>query len=143
MKKVSQLLSRKGNNVISVEGSATVLDTLKLMVEKNIGSVVITDNGKYIGLLTERDYARKVALMGKSSGETYASEIMSTDLPRITADTSIETCMQLMSDKNIRYLIVFNANNELNGIVSMNDIIYETIHSQRETIEELRNYIQS
>ena len=67
MKKVSQILARKGNNVVSVDASTTVLDTLKLMSEKNIGSVVITENGEYVGLLTERDYARKVILMGKLS----------------------------------------------------------------------------
>ncbi len=113
------------------------------MAERNIGSVVVKENGNYIGLLTERDYARKVILMGKSSGETNVSEILSTDLPRITPEFSIEECMVIMGDNNIRYLPVFDREDNLCGIISMNDVIYETIHSQKEMIDHLQSYIQS
>ncbi len=143
MKKVAHVLARKGNNVIGVDTNTTVLETLQLMAEKNIGSVAVKENNHYVGLVTERDYARKVILLGKSSGETKVSEIMSKGLPHITPETSIEACMHIMSDNNIRYLPVFDKQGELCGIVSVNDVIYETIHSQRETIEELRSYIQS
>ncbi len=143
MKKVAHILERKGNEVIAVNDSTTVLDALKLMAEKNIGSVVIKKDGEYFGLLTERDYARKVILLGKSSGETIVTEIMSTGLPRITPDFFIETCMHIMSDNNIRYLPVFDMEDKLAGIISINDVIQETIHSQREMIEQLHNYIQS
>ncbi|MDE3235472.1 MAG: CBS domain-containing protein [Bacteroidota bacterium] len=143
MKKVAHILLRKGSNVISVDTSTTVLDALHLMADKNIGSVVVKESNHYMGLLTERDYARKVILMGKSSQETKVVEIMSTGLPRITPESSIETCMHIMSDNNIRYLPVFDQHDELCGIISINDVIYETIHSQKETIEQLQSYIHS
>jgi len=142
MKKVSQILSRKGSNVVTITPDITVLDALKQMAEKNIGSIVVMENGQYIGVLTERDYARKVILKGKSSTTTLVSEIMSTGLPRITPDNSLETCMQIMSENNIRYLPVFE-NDQLCGIISINDVIKETILTQKETIEHLQNYIHS
>ncbi len=143
MKKVSQILARKGNNIISVDASTTVLDTLKLMAEKNIGSVVITEKGKYAGLLTERDYARKVILMGKLSSETSVSEIMSTDLPHIAPDFSIEVCMHILGDKNLRYLPVFDKQDNFCGIISIGDIVNETILTQKDMIDQLHNYIHS
>jgi len=142
MKKVSQILSRKGSNVVTITPDITVLDALKQMAEKNIGSIVVVENGLYVGVLTERDYARKVILKGKSSTTTLVNEIMSTGLPRITPDNSLETCMQIMSENNIRYLPVFE-NDQLCGIISINDVIKETILTQKETIEHLQNYIQS
>src|ERR1700733_14332933 len=138
MKRVSDILSRKGANVISIDGSTTVLEALKLMSDKNIGSVVITENGDYAGLLTERDYARKVILQGKSSLETQVREIMSTGLPRILPDNSVETCMHIMSESNIRYLPVFEKDH-LCGIISISDVVTETILSHEETIEHLKS----
>jgi CBS-domain-containing membrane protein len=143
MKKVSDILARKGKTVISVPHNTTVLDALKLMAEKNIGSVVVLKNNAYAGLLTERDYARKVILVGKHSTDTRVEEIMSIDLPHIAPDVSIEACMHIMSDKIIRYLPVFNEHGELSGIISMNDVIDETILSQKEMIEHLQNYLHS
>ncbi len=142
MKKVSNILKRKGSNVITITQDITVLDALKQMAEKNIGSIVVEENGNYIGLLTERDYARKVILKGKSSTTTLVKEIMTTGLPRITPDNSVDTCMQIMSENNIRYLPVFE-NDQLCGIISINDVIKETILTQEETIEHLQNYIHS
>jgi CBS domain-containing protein len=142
MKKVSQILSRKGSSVVTITPDITVLDALKQMAEKNIGSIVVVENGQYVGVLTERDYARKVILKGKSSTTTLVKEIMSTGLPRITPDNSLETCMQIMSENNIRYLPVFE-NDQLCGIISINDVIKETILTQKETIEHLQNYIHS
>ncbi|MBN8836037.1 MAG: CBS domain-containing protein [Sphingobacteriia bacterium] len=143
MKKVAHILSRKGTNIIAVNIHSTVLETIQVMAEKNIGSVVVKENNKYVGLVTERDYARKVILLGKSSGETTVEEIMSTGLPRITPESSIETCMHIMSDNNIRYLPVFDIHDELCGIISILDVINEAIHFHKETIEQLHNYIQS
>ena len=142
MKKVSNILKRKGSNVITISPDITVLDALKQMAEKNIGSIVVEEDGNYIGLLTERDYARKVILKGKSSTTTLVKEIMTTGLPRITPDNSVDTCMQIMSENNIRYLPVFE-NDHLCGIISINDVIKETILTQEETIEHLQNYIHS
>jgi CBS domain-containing protein len=143
MKSVKHILARKGSNVIAVPAQTTVLNVLKLMSEKNIGSVVVTENNNYIGLVTERDYARKIILMGKHSDDTTVGEIMSNDFPKITPESSVDSCMLIMSENNIRYLPVFDKEEQLCGIISINDVVYETIHSQKETIEQLHSYIQS
>ncbi len=142
MRKVADILSRKGTAVISTDAATSVLDALKLMAQKNVGSVVITENDAYAGLLTERDYARKVVLMGRSSEETLVRDIMSTDMPRVAPASTIDDCMQLMSDSHVRYLPVF-ANNMLLGIISINDVVTETILFHEQTIEHLQSYIQS
>lgn len=142
MKKVSNILARKGASVITIDATTSVLDALRLMDDKNIGSVVVTDNGQYCGLLTERDYARKVILRGKSSEETSVREIMTTDLPHIIPENTVETCMHIMSENNVRYLPVFKSD-ELCGIISITDLVTETILTHEETIEQLRSYIHS
>jgi CBS domain-containing protein len=142
MKKVSDILSHKGRKVISVSPSATVLETLKIMADQNIGSVMVMDGDRYFGLMTERDYSRKVILNGKSSTDTKVSEIMTEDLPAVTMSDTIEFCMQLMADKNIRYLPVFE-NDAVVGIVSINDLVRETILTQQETITHLKEYLHS
>lgn len=142
MKKVADILKRKGNNAVSVSPGTRVIDALRLMAEKNIGSVVITENGSYHGLVTERDYSRKVILKGKHSDTTLVGEIMSTDLPPVFLNDSIDHCMQLMSDKNIRYLPVFE-NDTLAGIISISDVVKETILAQQDTINHLEKYIHS
>ena len=142
MRKVSHILQRKGKTVVSVEPDLPVLKALELMAEKNFGSLMIMKNDEYLGIMTERDYARKVVLKGKSSTETFVKDIMSTGLPRITPENSIETCMHIMSESNIRYLPVFE-NDKVCGIISITDVVTETIISQKETIEQLKNYIQS
>ena len=142
MKKVADILSRKGKNVTNVSADTSVLDALKIMAEQNIGSIVIMEGTQYLGILTERDYSRKVVLKGKSSTDTTVREIMSSDIPRITQADSVEYCMQLMSDKNIRYLPVFEGDN-LIGIISINDVVKETILAQQETISQLKDYLHS
>ena len=142
MKKVADILHRKGADVISVTPDTTVIDALQLMADKNIGSVLVMTESHYVGLLTERDYARKVILRGKHSSDTLVEEIMSIGLPRITPDNSIEVCMHLMSENNIRYLPVFE-NDEICGIISINDVVKETILSQEETISQLKDYLHA
>ena len=142
MKKVGDILSRKGGDAITVSPDATVLDALKIMAERNIGSVIVMSEGRYQGIITERDYSRKITLKGKSSTDTKVSDIMSTQLPNLSPEDTLERCMELMSDKNIRYLPVFR-NNELKGIISMSDVVKETILSQQEMINHLENYIHS
>lgn len=142
MGKVSTILARKGNNAVSVQKDTKVYEALKIMSDKNIGSlVVLDDEGKYAGILTERDYSRKVILEGRHSDEITVGEIMSTDLPTVKPDDTVEICMQLMSNKNIRYLPVFDGN-QLSGIISISDVVTETILQQKETISQLQNYIQ-
>ena len=142
MKKVSDILARKGRNLIGIGPETTVLDALKLMAEKNIGSVVVMENDHFLGIVTERDYSRKIALRHKSSVDTKVSEIMTTNLPSVNPNDSVEHCMELMTDKNIRYLPVFEGN-RLTGIVSMSDVVKETILQQKETISHLESYIHS
>ena len=141
MRKVGEVLSRKGGAAISVLPSVAVIDALKLMAEKNIGSVLVTDeNGKFLGIVSERDYSRKVALHGRSSTDTKVKEIMSIEQPRVSPHDTIEHCMELMTDKNLRYLPVFSGE-ELKGIISMSDVVKETILAQQETIDHLKQYI--
>ena len=142
MKLVADILSRKGGNITHVSPDSTVLQALQIMADQNIGSVVVMDAGRYQGIMTERDYSRKVILKGKSSPETKVSEIMSSDFPRVTPADTIEYCMKLMSDNNIRYLPVFDGDN-LGGIVSINDVVKETISSQQETITQLKDYLHA
>jgi CBS domain-containing protein len=142
MSRIADILLRKGKHAIAVSPDTTVIDALKIMAEKNIGSVVVMTGDKYEGIMTERDYSRKVILKGKHSDETRISEIMSTDLPVLKPEDKIEYCMQLMSDKNIRYLPVFE-NARLAGIISMSDVVKETILMQQATISHLESYIHS
>lgn len=142
MRKVSDILTRKGNQVVSISPNTTVIQALQLMAEKNIGSLVILENGQFLGILTERDYSRKVILMGRHSSDTPVSEIMTSDFPPVKLTDTVEHCMQLMSAKHIRYLPVFEAG-QLAGIISINDVVTETILNQQETISQLESYIQS
>jgi CBS domain-containing protein len=142
MKSVSAVLRRKLASITSVSPSASVMEALKIMEEKNIGSVVVMENERYLGIMTERDYSRKVILKGKNSTDTHVSEIMSADLPVIKPSDSIDHCMELMTNLNIRYMPVFD-NNRLTGIISMSDVVKETILAQKDTIDHLQNYIQS
>jgi CBS domain-containing protein len=139
---VSSVLARKNVAPVTVSPDTTVMDALRIMAEKNIGSVVVTENNEYLGIITERDYSRKVVLKGKSSTDTRVSEIMSTDLPSVKPSDTIDQCMAVMSGRNIRYLPVFE-NNKLSGIISMSDVVKETILAQKETISQLQSYIHS
>ncbi|HEU0109353.1 MAG TPA: CBS domain-containing protein [Flavisolibacter sp.] len=141
MNTVNQILARKGSVAIAVVAGTTVLKALEIMEEKNIGSVVVLHpDGTFEGIVTERDYSRKIILKGKSSTDTKVEEIMSTDLPHVTVKDTVEHCMELMSGNNIRYLPVL-AGGELRGIVSMSDVVKETILMQQETIDHLQHYI--
>lgn len=142
MHKVSDILNRKGAQVTVVAPDTTVIEALRVMAEKNIGSVVVMERDRFLGILTERDYSRKVILMGRHSSDTPVSEIMSADFPFITLTDTVEHCMQLMSTRHIRYLPVVQ-NEKLAGIISMNDVVAETILSQQQTITQLENYLQS
>jgi CBS domain-containing protein len=142
MKKVADILIHKGSRITSVSPETTVLEALKIMADQNIGSVMVMEGSQYLGIMTERDYSRKVILKGKSSTHTKVSEIMSDDLPRVNPNDTVEFCMQIMSDKNIRYMPVFD-NQLLSGIISINDLVRETILTQQETITNLKDYLHS
>jgi CBS domain-containing protein len=142
MRKVSDILKRKGNQVTSVNPGTTVIEALRIMSEQNIGSVVVMENDSFLGIMTERDYSRKVILMNRHSSDTPVGEIMTKEFPSIKQSDTVETCMQLLSEKHIRYLPVIE-NGKLAGIISINDVVTETISNQQETISHLQTYIQS
>jgi len=143
MRTVAQIFQRKGHVNVTITPDVTVLEALKIMSQKNIGSVIIKDHsGKYCGLMTERDYARKVILLGKSSSETPVGEIMLEYLPQVTPETELDECMTIMTAHNLRYLPVFK-DNEFYGVISVLDVVKETILEQQETIGHLESYIHS
>ncbi len=141
MNTVASILERKNRPAVIVSPGATVISALEIMAEKNIGSVIVMEGTQYHGIMTERDYSRKVILKAKDSSTTRVSEIMSTDLPPVSPSDSVDHCMQLMTEKNIRYMPVFE-NREFRGIISMSDVVKDTILRQKETIHQLENYIQ-
>jgi CBS domain-containing protein len=140
MGKVRAILGgRKG--VFSVSPESTVHAALVLMAEKNTGSVLVTsEDGKLVGIFTERDYARKVNLKGRSSNTTAISEVMTANPFTVSMDTTIEQCMGMMSGKKIRHLPVVNGE-ELIGVISISDVIRFIIDEQKEIIEQLEHYI--
>ena len=140
MGKVADIFKRKGFSNITVTPDTTAREALKIMAEKNIGSVVVMREDTYIGLFTERDYARKVILQGKSSSKTTVSEIMSEHLPIVSPHHSLEDCMEIMTRHNVRYLPVFDEDAYF-GIISIIDVVKETILAQQDRIEHLQNYI--
>ena len=140
MRTVAQILARKGMVVIKVTPNTSVIDALQLMAEKNIGSVVVVENNIFLGIMTERDYSRKIVLKGKSSEKTTVADIMTSDFPSVTLQDKIDHCMKLLSTQNLRYLPVME-NEELIGVISISDVVTETILDQNETISHLQNYI--
>ncbi len=140
MATVADLLRFKGHDVWAVAPDATVYDALKLMAEKNVGAVLVLDGDHVVGILSERDYARKVVLRGKSSRETPAREIMTPRVLYVHPNQSIEECMALMTDKHIRHLPVLE-NGRLVGVISIGDVVRAIISEQEFTIAQLENYI--
>lgn len=138
--KVSDILQKKGSYVFSVPSSSTVLEALKIMSEKNIGALPVIDDGKLTGILSERDYARKIILKGKASHDTPVSEIMTENPFTILPEDKIEACMSIMSDKHIRHLPVVK-DNEVLGMISIGDVVTAIINSQKEIIDHLQSYI--
>jgi CBS domain-containing protein len=140
MGKVRDILRVKGNSIFSVMPTMTVFEALELMVEKNIGALLVSDQGKFVGIFTERDYARKVILKGKTSKETTIKEVMTENPFSVTPDSSIDDCMKVMTEKFIRYLPVID-NGNLVGMISIGDVVKFTIEEQRYIIEDLEHYI--
>lgn len=142
MKTVSQLLQGKGSQVLSVTPEASVFDALKLMADKNVGALLVMSDGALRGILSERDYARKVILLGKSSHELAVSEIMSDKVVSVTFSQTVDECMALMSGRRIRHLPVVD-NGKIVGILSIGDLVKAVIETQQQTIQQLESYINS
>ncbi len=142
MKTVKQVLNTKPVQIYSVTSSTSVLDGLKLMTEKNISALLIMESDVLLGIFTERDYARKLVLQGKSSKDTPISEAMTTAPICVSATDSIDLCMQIMTDKHIRHLPVVNEN-LVAGMISIGDVVKFIIEDQKQTISQLESYINS
>lgn len=140
MEIVRQILETKGRAVWSINPDATIYDALKLMAEKEVGALLVLDGEKLEGIFSERDYARKVVLKGKSSRETTVKEVMSSNVIYVDPGQGIEECMALMIDKRIRHLPVLE-NNKLAGLISIGDVVKVVIGEKKFMIEQLIHYI--
>lgn len=142
MKKINLILEKKGRQVYSVTAQTSVFDALQVMLEKNISALLIMEKEELLGIFTERDYARKLILQGKSSKETPISEIMTPDLLTLSINSTIDQCMEIMTDKKIRHLPVLE-NNYVIGMISIGDVVKFVIEDQKQTIQQLESYIAS
>ena len=140
---VASILEAKGSEVLRIEGSATVLDAVKRMVEANVGSLLVVEDGELKGIVTERDYLRRVTLEGRNEKETPVREIMTAPLVYVTPDTSIEECMAVMTERRIRHLPVLTETREVAGIVSIGDVVKFQSRQQHAQIRLLTDYISS
>jgi CBS domain-containing protein len=137
---VNQILSSKGNEVYSIVSTITVYDAIKVMGEKNIGAILVIEDSVLKGVLSERDYARKIVLKDKSSKETLVHEIMATNIITVKPTDNLEYCMELMTTKRVRHLPVVE-NNIVIGIISIGDVVISIIEVQKDTIRHLDSYI--
>ena len=140
MKTVAQMLERKPTGVISISPDAAVLDALKLLAEKDIGAVLAMEGTRLVGIFSERDYARKVALKGKATSDTRVSDIMTREVVFVTPAQTNEDCMALMTQKHIRHLPVIDKDRVL-GVLSIGDLVKDAISEQQFIISQLEHYI--
>jgi CBS domain-containing protein len=137
---VKQILERKGSQVWSIEPDVSVLDALRFMAEKNIGAVVVLQDENTLGIFSERDYARKIALQGKNERETLVKDVMTQHVIGVEMDYDIESCLVLMTDKFIRHLPVVD-DGKIVGVISIGDVVKELIADQKFVIDQLVHYI--
>jgi len=138
--KVSDILQTKGSNVYSIISGVTVYDALKEMGQKNVGALLVMENDQLLGIISERDYARKIILKGKTSHDTLVKEIMTEKVISVSPEDNIEKCMELMSERKVRHLPVIK-DEKVTGVISITDVVTAIIESQKETISLLHNYI--
>jgi len=141
MKTVANILAVKGSEVFRVAPGTSVYEALQTLAEKNTGALVVTEGGKLVGVISERDYARKVVLVDRSSRDTLVSEIMSSDVKTVAPTASIEECMELMTERHIRHLPVLE-DDELVGVVSIGDVVKAVIADLAAMVEQLDSYIR-
>lgn len=140
MKLVSQLLTSKGHDVWSIAPDMTVLNALQLMADRKIGALLVLDEDKLVGVFSERDYARKVVLKGKSSKDTSVGDVMSSNIVRVVPDQTTELCMSLMTEKRVRHLPVVDGDKVI-GVISIGDVVKAVIADREDVIEQLEQYI--
>jgi CBS domain-containing protein len=141
--RVATILEGKGREVLQIDASATVLDAIKYMVESNVGALLVTEDDAISGIVTERDYLRRVTLEGRTETETAVREIMSSPLVYVTPETTIEECMAVMTERRIRHLPVFDEDRHIVGIVSIGDLVKFQSKQQGFQIKLLTDYISS
>ena len=137
---VNQILSNKGKEVFSILSTNTVYEALTVMSEKNIGAILIIEDSILKGVLSERDYARKIVLKAKSSKKTFVHEIMETDVVTVSPSDNLEYCLELMNKNRVRHLPVIE-NDIVTGVVSIGDLVKAIIETQKDTIQHLNSYI--
>ena len=137
---ISEILIHKGSQAWSISPDEMVFDAIQLMADKNIGALLVTQGERLVGILTERDYTRKVALKGKSSKQTQVKEILSGQVIHVTPDHTVEECLRLMTDHRVRHLPVLEAE-RIVGVVSIGDLVNWIITAQSSTIHQLQTYI--
>jgi CBS domain-containing protein len=140
---VAKLLEGKGTDVLQIDADATVFDAIRRMVDANVGALLVTEGGGVAGIVTERDYLRRVTLEGRTEKETLVREIMTSPLVYVTPETSVEECMAVMTERRIRHLPVFTDGRELVGIVSIGDLVKFKSAEQDFQIKFLTEYIES
>ena len=141
MKSIEQVLAGKTPGVLSVEAGAMVLHALTVMAQHDIGSLLVVEGGRPVGIFTERDYARKVILLGKASKDTPVKDVMSDRLLVVNLTQTVEECMALMTDHHVRHLPVMAADGTVAGMLSIGDLVKETISEQSFIINQLEHYI--
>ena len=137
---IGEILSQKGGAVWSVAPETVVLDAIKMMAEKNVGALLVTKDGKLVGVLSERDYTRNVALKGRSSKETFVREIISGRVITVSPDHTVEECMRLMTEHRIRHLPVV-AGNTILGVISIGDLVKRRLAEMEDEQQAMREYI--
>lgn len=142
MKTVNNIIQNKPSSIFSVNPETSVLDALQVMMDKNISALLVMDGSELKGIFTERDYARKIILQGKSSKETLIKDVMTADLETIKINSSIDHCMQIMTERHIRHLPIVE-NGKVAGMISIGDLVKFVIEDQKQTIEQLQSYISS
>ena len=138
--KIHEILNHKGATVWSIAPDALVFDAIQMMADKNVGALLVTDHGKLVGIISERDYTRKVALKGKSSKQTRVKEILSNQIVQVTPAHTVEECLRLMTDHRIRHLPVIEGD-KIKGVISIGDLVNWIISAQTSTIHQLETYI--
>lgn len=137
---IEAILSQKDEQIWNVSPDATVYEAIALMAEKNVGALLVMQDGKLVGIVSERDYSRKVMLKGKTSRNSFVHEIMTTELTTAHPRETVEECLHFMTDKHIRHLPVV-AEGELRGVISIGDLVKQVISAQSATLEQLKDYI--
>lgn len=142
MKTVQQMLEGKPRRLLWIAPDATVIDALKMMAENEVGALIVLDGERLVGIFSERDYARKVILVGKSSKDTLVREIMTDKVLCVRPEQTVDQCMALMTDKRVRHLPVLD-HKKVIGVISIGDVVKEVISEQQFVISQLEHYIHS